>query len=53
MDRTAITICRINIALNSLITAPISDENLQKLEDDVIDKICRATGKRKEATTYN
>ena len=49
MDRTAITICRINIALNSLITAPISDENLQKLEDDVIDKICRATGKRKKS----
>lgn len=53
MDRTAITICKINIALNSLITTPISDEKLETLENEVISLIYKISGQRKRKSLIN
>ena len=46
MDRTSITICRIYAALNSVLTTDLTEEDLNKLENDIINCIDAATGKK-------
>lgn len=46
MDRTTITICRINVSLNGLLTAGLNNKELEELESKVIGLIDKATHRR-------
>ena len=46
MDRASISICRINIALNGLLTAGLAEKDLGELEDKIVRLIDSYTGKR-------
>lgn len=47
MDRATITICLVNTELNRLLTAGLSNEQLEKLEDDIRELINKATKQKK------
>ena len=46
MDRASVTICRIYAALSNILTANLTDNELEKLENKIIDDIDFATGKK-------
>lgn len=46
MDRASVSICRIYAALSNVLTANLTDDELEKLENKIIDDIDFATGKQ-------